>query len=72
MAKSADPRIKLIKISLKESLAKQNVQLSGDQMNGLITDVFDILSLSDCGGGGCKVGCNSGCLDGCKDVSKTS
>lgn len=72
MAKVADPRMQVLRLSLKESLTKQGIKLSTDKINTVITDVLDVNSLWDCGGGGCKTSCNTGCSDGCKDVSKTS
>lgn len=72
MAKGADPRIQTLRLSLKESLAKQGIKLDVGKINAVITDVLDVNSLWDCGGGGCKTSCNTGCSDGCKDVSKTA
>lgn len=67
MVKQKNNRLKLISLTLKDSLASYQVTLS-DKSIGLVAN--DLMKhLGDCRSD-CALDCKNGCIDGCKDVQK--
>ncbi|MCF6155266.1 MAG: hypothetical protein E3K36_08430 [Candidatus Brocadia sp.] len=67
MVKRKNNRLKLISLTLKDSLAKYRVTLSDTSLGVVARDLTK--SLGDCSRG-CAFDCKDGCIDGCKDSRK--
>lgn len=67
MVKQKNNRLKLISLTLKDSLGRYQVTLS-DKSIGLVANDL-IKHLGDCRSG-CALDCKDGCIDGCKDSRK--
>ncbi|NUO08879.1 MAG: hypothetical protein HUU08_09430 [Candidatus Brocadia sp.] len=67
MVKRKNNRLKLISLTLKDSLARYRVTLSDTSLGVVASDLMK--SLGNCDRG-CALDCKDGCIDECKDTRK--